>query len=154
MKTKLKSRKPLVTATPEASVWQLALLMRDRHVGAVVITERDRPVGIVTDRDLVCRVMAPQRDPLTVRAKDVMTPDPLTAREGTPLTEAIEHMFARGIRRMPVVDGRGRLVNIHTLDDFLVVLGEEIANLGRTVLVGIGKEQRRAAALTGRGKAS
>lgn len=142
MDTKRRTQKSLVTATPETSVRTLAMLMRDRHVGAVLITEKDRPVGIVTDRDLVCRVLAPERDPLAVQARDVMTPDPLTAREGTPLTEAIEQMRARGIRRLPVVDEKGRLVNIHTLDDVLVVLGEEIASLGRAVVAGIGKERQ------------
>jgi CBS domain-containing protein len=142
MDTKRMTQKSLVTATPETSARTLAILMRDRHVGAVVITEKDRPVGIVTDRDLVCRLMAPERDPLTVLARDVMTPDPLTAREGTPLREAIEEMRARGIRRLPVVDEKGRLVNIHTLDDMLVVLGEEIAGLGRAVVAGIDKERQ------------
>lgn len=142
MNTKQGFRKILVTATPETSARTLAILMRDRHVGAVVITEKDRPVGIVTDRDLVCRVMAPERDPLTVLARDAMSPDPLTLREGTPLREAIEEMRARGIRRIPVVDEEGRLVNIHTLDDMLVVLGEEIASLGRAVVAGIDKERQ------------
>lgn len=152
MNAKRRTRKTVVTATPETSVRTLAILMRDRHVGAVVITEKDRPVGIITDRDLVCRVMAPERDPLTVRARDVMTPDPLTAREGTPLTEAIEHMRHRGIRRIPVVDAAGRLVNIHTLDDVLVVLGEEIATLGRAVVEEISKERREATDARGRGR--
>lgn len=142
MNTKQGFRKTLVTATPETSARTLAILMRDRHVGAVVITKNERPVGIVTDRDLVARVMAPERDPLAIQAHDVMTPDPLTLREGTPLREAIEEMRARGIRRIPVVDDEGRLVNIHTLDDMLVVLGEEIANLGRAVVAGIDKERQ------------
>ena len=152
MNTKRKIRKTLVTATPEASARTLAILMRDHHVGAVVITEKDRPVGIVTDRDLVCRVIALQRDPLTVQAEDVMTPDPFTAREGTPLTEAIDQMHSHGIRRVPVVDGEGRLVNIHTLDDMLVVLGEEIATLGRAVVAGIGNERHETADVGGRDK--
>jgi CBS domain-containing protein len=142
MNTKQGFRKIVVTATPETSARTLAILMRDRHVGAVIITKNERPVGIVTDRDLVVRVMAPERDPLAVLARDVMTPDPLTLREGTPLREAIEEMRARGIRRIPVVDEEGRLVNIHTLDDMLVVLGEEIASLGRAVVAGIDKERQ------------
>ena len=152
MDTKRRTAKSLVTATAETSARTLAMLMRDRHVGAVVITEEDRPIGIVTDRDLVCRVMAPERDPLTVLAHDAMTPDPLTAQEGTPLTEAIEQMRARGIRRLPVVDEKGHLVNIHTLDDILVVLGEEIASLGRAVVAGIGKERQKTAAVGSRGR--
>lgn len=145
MNAKRRTRKTVVTATPETSVRTLAILMRDRHIGAVVITQEDRPVGIVTDRDLVCRVMALEGDPLAVQAQDVMTRDPVTVREGTPLTEAIEQMRARGIRRLPVVDEEGHLVNIHTLDDILVVLGEEIASLGRAVIAGIGKEHNLAA---------
>ncbi len=141
MTAKRRVRKTLVTATPETSARTLAVLMRDRHVGAVVITEKDRPVGIVTDRDLVSRVIAPHRDPLTVQARDIMSPDIVLVREGTPVSEVTEQMRERGIRRVPVVDERGRLVNILSLDDMLVVLGEEIAKLGRAVVVGIGKEQ-------------
>ncbi|MDZ4338814.1 MAG: CBS domain-containing protein [candidate division NC10 bacterium] len=59
---------------------------------------------------------------------------------------------ARGVRRIPVVDGKGRLVSILTLDDMLVVLGEEIANLGRAILVGMGRESRPAARGKGRGR--
>jgi CBS domain-containing protein len=137
-----KVRKILVTANPETTAHALAVLMRDQRVGAVVITEGDRPVGIVTDRDLVLRVVARQLDPLTVRAREVMSSDLVTVREGTSLAEATAQMRAHGIRRVPVVDARGRLVNILTLDDMVVVLGEEIENLGRAVLAGIGKEGR------------
>jgi Mg/Co/Ni transporter MgtE len=63
-------------------------------------------------------------------------------------------MRARGIRRVPVVDARGRLVNILTLDEILVVLGEEIANMGRAVIAGISKEHVRGAAARRRAAAS
>ena len=151
---KQKIRKVLVTATPETSVRTLAVLMRDRHVGAVVITEKERPIGIVTDRDVMSRVVASNRDPLTIRARDVMSRDLVVAREGTPLSEVTEQMRARGIRRVPVVDERGRLVNILTLDEVLVVLGEEIANLARAVVTGISKEHLTGAAVRRRAAAS
>jgi CBS domain-containing protein len=145
MANKRRVRKILVTAAPDTSAQTLAILMRDRHVGAVVITEKDRPVGIVTDRDLVSRVVARYQDPLSIRARDIMTPDLVIAREGTQLAKLTEQMRARGIRRVPIVNGKGRLVNILTLDDMLVVLGEEIANLGRAVVTGMGREARVAA---------
>jgi CBS domain-containing protein len=151
---KQKIRKSLVTATPKTSVRTLAVLMRDRHVGAVVITEKERPVGIVTDRDVMSRVVASNRDPLTIRARDVMTRDLVVAREGTPLSEVTEQMRARGIRRVPVVDERGRLVNILTLDEILVVLGEEIANVARAVVTGTSKERPTGAAVRRRAAAS
>jgi CBS domain-containing protein len=121
----------------------LAMLMRDRHVGAVVIVKKNRPVGIVTDRDLVCRVMAAGRDPLGLAAKDVMTANVLVAREGAPVGAATELMRSHGIRRVPVVNKKGRLVNVMTLDDLLVVLGGEVADLGRAVLAGMRKEHLR-----------
>ncbi len=147
MAARRKTRKMLITATPEKSVRTLAMLMRDRHVGAVVIVEKSRPVGIVTDRDLVSRVVAAGRDPLGLTAKDVMTANVVVAREGTPVADATELMRAHGIRRVPVVNGRGRLVNVMTLDDLLVVLGGEIADLGRAVLAGMRKEYLRGRAI-------
>jgi CBS domain-containing protein len=146
------ARKALVTAQPETTAQGLAAVMRNRHVGAVVITEKGRPVGIVTDRDLVSRAMAAGRDARRVRARDIMTRKVVTAREETPLAKVTEQMRARGVRRIPVVDGNGRLVNILTLDDMLVVLGDEIANLGRAILVGMGRESRPAARRRGRSR--
>jgi CBS domain-containing protein len=119
-------RTPLATAAAEDTVEKAALIMRDRHVGCLVVTRDGRPTGIVTDRDLVLRVLAEGLDASTARLGEFVTFDPITisAREG--LETASERMRKHGIRRMPIVDDQGVAVGIVTADDLLMLLGRQI----------------------------
>jgi CBS domain-containing protein len=127
----------VVIAQPGDTVLEAALLMRQHHVGDVVIVE-DRggkrvPVGIVTDRDLVVEIMAPQLDPATITVGDIMAPDLVTVKEYAGLYEAIELMHSRGVRRLPVVDVNGGLAGILALDDLVELLADEMAALAKLV---------------------
>ena len=105
--------------------------MRQRGVGTLVVTDREkRPVGILTDRDLALRVLAAGRDGGATLVREMMTPDPKVATEETPIEDALARMKSGAFRRLPVVDGAGRLVGIVTLDDVLVLLSEEFAAIG------------------------
>lgn len=88
-----------------------AALMRKEDCGSLPIVEGDRLVGIVTDRDIVIRAIAADKDPRTCAVGDVMTADPVTVSPRTSLDEAATIMAERQIRRLPVIDG-GRLVGI------------------------------------------
>ena len=127
----------VVIVQPGETVLEAAQIMRRHHVGDVVVVEerggRRVPVGIVTDRDLVLEVMAPQIDPATVTVKDILTTDLVTIKKDAGLFEAIEYMHAKGVRRLPVVDGNGGLVGILTLDDLIELLADEMAALARLV---------------------
>jgi CBS domain-containing protein len=119
------------------SVLEAARLMRQHHVGDVLVVE-DRggsrvPIGIVTDRDLVVEIMAAQLDPTAITVSDIMVSELVTVKESAGLFEAIEYMHAKGVRRLPVVDDSGGLVGILTLDDLLELLAEEMAALARLV---------------------
>jgi CBS domain-containing protein len=116
---------------------EAAKLMRQHHVGDVVVVE-DRngmrvPVGIVTDRDLVVEVMAPELDQVVITVGDIMVPDLVTVKENTGVFEAIQYMRAKGVRRLPVVNEGGGLVGILTLDDLLELLAEELLALAKLV---------------------
>ncbi len=116
---------------------EAAKLMRQHHVGDVLVVE-DRggvrvPVGIVTDRDLVVEIMAPELDPMAITVGDIMAPDLVTVKEDTGLFEAIQFMRAKGVRRLPVVNDSGGLVGILTLDDLLELLAEELLALAKLV---------------------
>lgn len=94
----------VVTAEPHASVREASLLMRNRHVGALVVVERidgmPRPVGIVTDRDIVVAVVAvPGARPEGIRVCDVMQTRLALAREGDGVFEAVQTMRDHGVRR-------------------------------------------------------
>lgn len=127
----------VIIVQPGDSVLEAALLMRQHHVGDVIVVEdRDGiriPIGIVTDRDLVVEIMAPQLDPAAITVGDIMAPDLVTVKEYAGLYEAIELMHSRGVRRLPVVDVSGGLAGILTLDDLVELLAEEMAALAKLV---------------------
>jgi CBS domain-containing protein len=109
------------------SVQVAARTMRDRRVGALVVLRNRRPVGIVTDRDLVLRVLAEGYDATSVRVERFVTCDPITVSLYDGIDTAAERMRRHGVRRLPLVDDRGEAVGIVTADDLLVLLGAEIA---------------------------
>lgn len=133
---------------PGASLREAALLMRDAHVGALVVTERKggvtRPVGVITDRDIVVAVVAvPGARPEGIRVGDVMAAQPHVAREDLGLAETVKAMSEGGVRRLPVVSAAGALFGIVTLDDVLRVLAGELGALA--VSLSRGREQEAGA---------
>jgi CBS domain-containing protein len=111
----------------------IATTMRDRRVGAVVVVEGRRPIGIVTDRDLAVRVVAEGRDPTTTRASAVMTETPVTLDASAGIETALATMRASGVRRLPLTDEAGALVGIVTYDDLVVPLARELAEIGEGI---------------------
>jgi len=120
------------TASPEEPVLFAAERMHQRAVGSlVVVNETAQPVGIVTDRDLVSRVMAKGRSPTDTFVGEVMTPAPRTVTEQTSIESALSIMRSGRFRRIPVVDHDHKLVGLVTLDDVLMLLAEELTNIGQ-----------------------
>jgi CBS domain-containing protein len=121
----------------EDTILTAAKLMRQNHVGdVVVVDEKDGsrlPVGIVTDRDLVVEIMATELDQKVITAGDIMIEELVTVKENLGVFEAIQYMRAKAIRRLPVVDDRGALVGILTLDDLLQLLSEELVAIARLI---------------------
>lgn len=127
-----------VVVTEKAlSVVDAARLMREHHVGDLVVVEarngRKHPVGIVTDRDIVVEVVAAGVDPDSLKVGDIIGLEVATVRESEGLFEALRYMRDKGVRRMPVVDGAGGLIGILTLDDLLGLLAEEMTELAKLV---------------------
>lgn len=119
-------------ASVDENVSRAAERMHQRTVGSLVVLNDERePVGIVTDRDLTIRVLAPGRDPFTTTVGDVMTKFPETVREDTPIEHALTLMRRGSFRRLPVVDHNGQLAGLVTLDDIMMLLSEELGSVGR-----------------------
>src|SRR5262245_4918065 len=118
------------TASYDEKVLEAARRMRDRQVGTVIIVDEQRPVGILTDRDLTVRVLAAGLDPRVTRVSDVMTPSPTTVREDDSIEAALGYMRAGRFRRLPVVGQDGRLLGILALDDVLAMVTDELAEIG------------------------
>lgn len=123
---------------------EAARTMLASHVGSIVAVDRGggRPVGILTDRDIVRGQLRLGADLYCLTVADVMTRDPLTLAAATGVTEAIEAMNARGVRRAPVVDGGGNLLGMVTLDDLLPAVARELGELA--ALIGAQARHERA----------
>lgn len=129
-------------AVPTASVWSVARMMRDRNVGTVVVVDASRrPIGILTDRDLVTRVMASGMDAESASAEQVMTRCPRTMPTSAASTEALAVMRELGVRRLPVVGTRGELVGIVSVDDVLQTVAEELGSLSLVLAHSVGGQR-------------
>jgi CBS domain-containing protein len=124
--------KKVITAAPGDTLASVAHKMQEHNVGTVVIVEDQRPVGIVTDRDLALALGAQGIVPQT-RAQKVMTTQIRTVPHDAGIYTATKFMRDYEVRRLPVVDGEGRLVGIVSLDDLLRFLGREIYNLAEGI---------------------
>jgi CBS domain-containing protein len=109
----------LVLAGPESSVRDAACLMRDGNVGAILVVDEGRLVGIFTERDALVRVIASGRDPAAVQLREVMTRDPTTVTPDETFGYALLVMYDKGFRHLPVVE-HGRPIGVvsarHALD--------------------------------------
>jgi CBS domain-containing protein len=117
---------------PETSVLVVAKIMRQHHVGALVVVDaqdKTRPVGIVTDRDLVLELMAEGLDPAVFTAGDIMTVDLVTCTPNMDAMEAVQLMKKHRLRRLIMTDKKGQLVGIITMEDVLELLTRELADL-------------------------
>ena len=108
------TREP-VSVEPDEAISRVAELMKSQDVGAVPVIETKasrRLIGIITDRDIVVKVVAAGRDPKSTPVRQAMTSNPSTCREDEDVSDAVSRMSDRQVRRMPVVDAEGRLCGI------------------------------------------
>jgi len=118
MKVKDAMHKGVDWVGPETPVTELAKLMCEHDIGAIPIGENDRLIGMVTDRDIVCKGMAQADFNLSsATARDVMTPGIHCCREDDDLAKAVRHMEGLKVRRLPVINRNKRMVGILSLGD-------------------------------------
>jgi len=117
MKVKQAMHKGVQWVDPAMSVETLARLMRAHDIGAIPIGENDRLIGMVTDRDIVCRCIAAALDPTSATARDVMTEGIVFCLDEQELDDAARIMEAKKIRRLPVINGKKRMIGILSLGD-------------------------------------
>jgi CBS domain-containing protein len=127
----------------DATVRTAARLMREYHVGSLVVADetdgKRRPAGIVTDRDVVVAVVAMGLDPEVIQVGDIMGAGLVSVPEDWSITECVELMKLKGFRRLVVTDSDGYLVGVASADDVLSLLAEEISSLSSMV----GRERKR-----------
>lgn len=122
---------------PQEPLIEAAQRMLRHQVGSLVVVERQRagarPIGIVTDRDIVCGQYLKKADIHLLIVSDVMSPEPGLVYEDSDLAEAIETLRTWGVRRAPVVNEAGELRGIVTLDDLLPAVAAELNNLSALI---------------------
>lgn len=120
----------VIGATTETTAHAAAKKMHDEQVGALVVVGGDgRVVGVVTDRDLVVRVMAAGKNPDAVKLGEVMSKPAKTVGRGTDLFGAAKLMREARVRRLPVVDEHGRATGMITLDDLIAAGADAFRDL-------------------------
>jgi CBS domain-containing protein len=129
----------VVVAKPVDDLTKAARLMREKHVGYLVVVEPDveasdfRPIGVLTDRDIVVAVVAADADPRALTVGDVMTAKPVVISESASTAEAVTQMRRIGVRRLPVIGKHGQLVGIVSLDDILENFAAELQDLAGSI---------------------
>jgi CBS domain-containing protein len=123
----------VITAEPTDSLAKAARLMEQHTIGAIVVVEQGRPVGIVTDRDLARSVCSLGTSP-EAHLQNVMTCPVATIRWDEGAYNATQQMMQLAVRRLPVVDKLGRLVGLVTLDDLLLLVSSELQNIAEGIL--------------------
>jgi CBS domain-containing protein len=133
MKTKV------ITVSPSAPITEAALLMRDEDIGAlIVVDDTEKPVGIMTDRDIVISALAENKDPGELIVEDIMTRQLHMVQEDTNVFDILRVLSKNSIRRVPVTR-RGKLAGIISVDDIVVVVATELANLASALTGGISR---------------
>jgi CBS domain-containing protein len=135
--------RPVVTIPARATVSVAARTMREHDVGALVVVNSGRPLGMLTDRDIALEVVALGGNPDVVRVRDIMHEKPTTIALDAGVLDAAK-LFARtGFRRLPVVSRSGQLVGILAVDDLIVLLGTELGHLAGGLTAGLRRTRPR-----------
>jgi len=136
MKTGDLCKRHVVTATPATSLSELSQLMRSNHVGCIVVLAEGgsrKPVGIITDRDIVIEVVAMGLNPETVTAGEVMTPSPVVSKQDDDALWALKVMRDRGVRRLPVINDQGALTGLLSFDDLMQHFGTTLGDIAQVI---------------------
>ncbi|SFT01064.1 CBS domain-containing protein [Halostagnicola kamekurae] len=124
----------VATTDRETELEEITETLAAEGIGAVVVTEDDAPVGIITDRDAALAIHE-HDDIASVSVEEVMTEEPATIHEDEESIEVSRAIEEHNVRRFPVVDDDGTLTGIVTLDDLVATIGEQLENVSETIEV-------------------
>lgn len=128
------SNRNVAVLSADKTVLDAAKLMKEKNVGNVIIVNhKNHPIGIITDRDIVTRIVASEVSSDQMLLSDVMSRDLLILKEFQTIQEAFDMMCAKGVRRAPVVDELNNLTGIASSDDLVLLLADEIESYGKLI---------------------
>lgn len=126
-------RRRVISISPESNIVEACRMMGEKNVGCMVVEERGKLCGILTDRDVALKVTGEKRDPLKTKVSEIMTRNPVRIPVDKGLRELTTLMHAQHVRRVPVVDGLDEVLGIVTMDDVIALISDEMAELGKAV---------------------
>lgn len=126
-------KRGVVTVAPTDDLIAAAHVMREKHVGYLIVSASNRIVGVLTDRDIVVAVLAQEVDVRALKVGDVMTRDPLLIEEEQSIEAVLHHMREAGVRRVPVVDRSGELSGVLSIDDVLERIAEQLIDVAGSI---------------------
>ena len=126
-------QRPIVTVPPETTILEACRVLERQQIGCLLVEEQGELCGILTGRDMALRVMGLGRDPQQTMVWNLMTPNPVRIAVDRTLHELITLMHRQHVRRVPIIDETGKAIGIVMLDDLLILLGDELSDVGKTV---------------------
>ncbi|NOT53673.1 MAG: CBS domain-containing protein [Deltaproteobacteria bacterium] len=126
-------QRPPVTLTPDRSIVDACHVLQEKNVGCLLIEEHGKLCGILTDRDIALKVTAEKRDPQATKVREVMSTNVTTIPVTRTLHDLTTVMHTYHVRRVPIVDGEDKVLGVVTLDDLLILLGQEMSDLSQGI---------------------
>ncbi|NIP38965.1 MAG: CBS domain-containing protein [Candidatus Dadabacteria bacterium] len=125
--------KQVICVEMGTSIDEVGKLMEEKNIGCVVVIDNEKPCGLVTDRDILIRVINQGLSPAETYVDDIMSELVMTLDEDMGLHEALEKVKGMSVRRFPVTDKNGNLIGIVTLDDIIYLLGKEMSDVASII---------------------
>jgi CBS domain-containing protein len=133
-------RSNVVTVEPDETIQSAVWKMKDENVGAVVVLENRKVVGMLTDRDVALKLGLGDAG-LATPVREVMTQDVLTIWEDQGIYNATQYLMGHQIRRLPIINRKNELVGMVTLDDLVALLAQELRNLSQAVAPALAEKE-------------
>jgi CBS domain-containing protein len=133
-------RSEVVTVEPDETIQSAIWKMKDENVGAVVVLENRKVVGILTDRDVALKLGLGEAG-LATPVREVMTRDVLTIWEDQGIFNATQYLMGHQIRRLPIINRNNELVGMVTLDDLVALLAQELRNISQAVAPALAEKE-------------
>lgn len=130
-------RGEVVIAPKDMSVHEAAKLMKQHNIGDIIVIHKKdnniEPIGILTDRDIVMKIVADEVEAKMICVGDAMSQDLLVLNHHQDTQEAIDMMSARGVRRAPIIDNHHKIVGLVSIDDLLLLVADELSSLAKLI---------------------